>query len=54
VFTLSGRNLLMIRPKSNLWTDPEFSEGTGNDVGRTSESQSPPTRIFSGTLSVTF
>ena len=52
--TISGRNLLMIRPKTNKWTDPEFSEDTGNGVGRTSESQSPPTRIFSFTLSLTF
>ncbi len=51
--TVSGRNLLMIRPKSNLWTDPEFSEGIGNDAGRTSENQTPPTRIFSATLSIT-
>ncbi len=54
VFTLSGRNLLMIRPKTNLWTDPEFSDGTGNDAGRTSTNQAPPTRLFSATLSVTF
>ena len=53
-FTVSGRNLLMFRPKSNLWTDPEFSEDTGNGVGRTSENQAPPSRIFSATLSVTF
>jgi len=53
-FTLSGRNLLMFRPKTNQWTDPEFSEDTGNGVGRTSTSQAPPTRIFSATLAVTF
>ena len=52
-FTLSGRNLLMIRPKSNLWTDPEFNEGTGNDAGRTTENQTPPTRFYSATLSIT-
>ncbi len=52
--SLSGRNLLMIRPKTNVWTDPEFNEDTGNDVGRTSENQAPPTRIFTATLSVTF
>ncbi len=52
--TVSGRNLLMFRPKSNLWTDPEFSEDTGNGAGRTSENQAPPTRIFSATLSLTF
>ena len=53
-FTVSGRNLIMLRPKTNVWTDPEFSEDTGNGVGRTSESQAPPTRIFSATLSITF
>ncbi len=53
-FTISGRNLLMIRPKSNVWTDPEFSDDNGNSVGRTTTSQSPPTRIISATLSVTF
>jgi TonB-linked SusC/RagA family outer membrane protein len=53
-FIISGRNLLMIRPKTNKWTDPEFSEGTGNDVGRTGEAQTPPTRIFSATLSLQF
>jgi TonB-linked SusC/RagA family outer membrane protein len=54
VFTVSGRNLLMIRPKTNLWTDPEFSEDTSNAVGENSINQAPPTRIFGGTLSVTF
>jgi TonB-linked SusC/RagA family outer membrane protein len=52
--SISGRNLLMIRPGTNKTTDPEFSEDTGNDVGRTSLNQAPPTRIFSATLSVTF
>jgi TonB-linked SusC/RagA family outer membrane protein len=50
----SGRNLLMFRPKSNLWTDPEFSEDTGNGSGRTSTNQAPPSRIFSATVSLTF
>jgi TonB-linked SusC/RagA family outer membrane protein len=53
-FILSGRNLLMLRPNTNKWTDPEFSEDTGNDVGRTGEGQSPPTRVFSATLSIQF
>ena len=52
--TLSGRNLLMIRPKTNQWTDPEFNNDTGNDIGENGEGNGPPTRIFSGTLSVTF
>jgi outer membrane receptor protein involved in Fe transport len=53
-FSISGRNLLMFRPKTNVWTDPEFNEDTGNDIGRTSTSQSPPTRIISGTLTLSF
>jgi TonB-linked SusC/RagA family outer membrane protein len=52
--SVSGRNLLMFRPKTNQWTDPEFSEDNSNAVGKTSVNQSPPTRIVSGTLAVTF
>lgn len=52
--TLSGRNLIMLRPSTNEWTDPEFSEDTGNGVGRNGTGQAPPTRIYSATLSVTF
>jgi TonB-linked SusC/RagA family outer membrane protein len=48
---LVGQNLLMIRPKTNQWTDPEFSaQGTGNAVGYTTEYQTPPTRRFGITL----
>ena len=32
-FTLSGRNLFMFLPKTNEWTDPEFSNTTGNAQG---------------------
>jgi len=53
-FTISGRNLLMIRPSTNKWTDPEFSEDASNAVGRTGEGQAPPTRIVSATLSLQF
>ncbi len=52
--TVSGRNLLMLRPGTNKFTDPEFSDDTGNAVGRTSLSETPPTRIISTTLAVTF
>ena len=52
--TVSGRNLLMIRPKTNIWTDPEYSEDTSNAVGRTGEGQTPPTRILSATLAIQF
>jgi hypothetical protein len=54
VLTVSGRNLIMLRPKTNVWTDPEFNDGTGNDFGRTSTGQAPPTRIYSATLTLTF
>jgi TonB-linked SusC/RagA family outer membrane protein len=53
-FTVSARNLLMFRPKTNLWTDPEFSEDTSNAVGENSINQAPPTRIWGANLNVTF
>ncbi len=53
-FTLSGRNLLMRRPATNNWTDPEFNDNTSNAVGRNTVGQIPPTRIISGTLSIRF
>lgn len=51
---LIGRNLFMIRPTSNIWTDPEFSVNNGNAVGRTNEFQTPPTRIYGANISLTF
>ena len=44
--TLTGRNLLMIRPKTNVYTDPEFSVDGSNAAGTTNEFQTPPTRIL--------
>lgn len=53
--SITGRNLLMIRPKTNIWTDPEFSDaGVGNAIGTTSINQTPPTRIFGFAVNVTF
>jgi TonB-linked SusC/RagA family outer membrane protein len=53
--SLVGRNLLMWRPATNQWTDPEFSNaGTGNAVGLNSENQTPPTRSFGFTINATF
>ena len=51
--TVSGRNLLMFTPSTNKFTDPEFSNDTGNGVGTNGLGQLPPTRTISGTLSVT-
>ncbi|HEY4326516.1 MAG TPA: SusC/RagA family TonB-linked outer membrane protein [Mucilaginibacter sp.] len=50
---LIGRNLLMWRPASNTWTDPEFSSTSGNSVGYETN-QLPPTRFFGANLTVTF
>jgi len=53
---LVGRNLLMLRPKANVWTDPEFNASgtTTNAVGYTTEDQTPPTRTFGFSVKLTF
>ncbi len=55
----TGRNLIMIRPKTNVFTDPEFSGGTNandnsNAVGTTTEFQTPPTRFYGFRINVGF
>ena len=51
-----GRNLLMFRPVTNMWTDPEFNSrgGTSNAVGYTNVYQTPPTRIWGFSVKLTF
>jgi len=53
-----GRNLFIFLPKDNVYTDPEYSAGDGNSngnaIGLTSLGQTPPSRFFGGTLSLTF
>lgn len=54
---ISGRNLFTWLPKSNQWTDPEFSANgnnafTGNAVGRSTAYNLPPTRFVG--VNVTF
>jgi hypothetical protein len=53
---LVGRNLLMWRPATNVWTDPEFNTNatTSNAVGYTNEDQTPPTRVYGFTVKLTF
>ncbi|RYY59523.1 MAG: SusC/RagA family TonB-linked outer membrane protein [Chitinophagaceae bacterium] len=56
---VTGRNLFMFLPKSNVWTDPEFSAQrnnayTGNATGRNSAYNMPPTRIFGANVQVLF
>ena len=52
--SVNGRNLFMFRPKSNQWTDPEFSIDNGNATGVTTEAQAPPARIYGANLTITF
>jgi len=52
--SLTGRNLLMLRPKTNVYTDPEFSLDGSNAAGTTNEFQTPPTRMYGFRLSVGF
>lgn len=49
-----GRNLFLWTPKSNEYTDPDYSANDNNAIGVASLDQTPPTRYFGGTLSVTF
>ena len=53
---LVGRNLIMWRPKTNIWTDPEFNANgaTTNAVGYTTEDQTPPTRVMGFSVKLTF
>ncbi|MGY4538926.1 TonB-linked SusC/RagA family outer membrane protein [Mucilaginibacter sp. UYNi724] len=48
-----GRNLFLWVPKSNIYTDPELNFSDGNAIGITSLSQTPPTRYYGATLTVT-
>ncbi|MEO6932631.1 MAG: SusC/RagA family TonB-linked outer membrane protein, partial [Chitinophagaceae bacterium] len=52
--SLIARNVLMLRPETNWWTDPEFSNTTGNSIGTSTISQSPPTRLLGFTVNLTF
>ena len=48
-----GRNLFLFTPKENLYTDPDYTLGN-NAIGINTLSQTPPTRFFGGSISVTF
>lgn len=51
-----GRNLFIWLPKTNYYTDPEYSEvsSSSNGVGITGISSAPPSRYYGGTISLTF
>jgi TonB-linked SusC/RagA family outer membrane protein len=48
-----GRNLFLFVPKENLYTDPDYTLGN-NAIGINTLSQTPPTRFFGGTVTLTF
>ncbi len=52
--SIFGRDLLMILPSENQWTDPEFSNTTGNGTGISNNGQTPTTRKFGVSLNLTF
>ena len=52
--SIQGRNLLLFTPKSNEYTDPDYSANDNNAIGVSTTGQTPPTRYFGATLSLTF
>jgi TonB-linked SusC/RagA family outer membrane protein len=54
--SVQGRNLFIWVPKTNIYTDPEYS-GAGSDsnaIGYTNINLTPPARYIGGTISLTF
>ena len=54
--SLQGRNLVMWVPKSNIYTDPEYSAAgaDSNAIGITTLGQTPPSRYYGATVAFTF
>jgi TonB-linked SusC/RagA family outer membrane protein len=53
--SIQGRNLFLWTPKTNIYTDPEYSAAgsDSNAVGLTSLGQTPPSRLYGATISIT-
>jgi hypothetical protein len=54
--SLQGRNLVMLLPKTNLYTDPEYSDNgsTSNGIGVAAIASPPPSRYYGAAISITF
>jgi TonB-linked SusC/RagA family outer membrane protein len=54
--SVQGRNLFIWTPKTNLYTDPEYSSNgaDSNAIGFTNISLTPPSRYVGGSISLTF
>jgi len=44
----------MWKAKDNPWSDPEYSNTSGNGIGTTDVNQTPPTRFYGATVQITF
>ncbi len=51
---ITARNLITLKAKENVWSDPEFSNTNGNATGTTDINQLPPTKFISFSLNLTF
>ncbi len=49
-----ARNLITLRAKDNIWSDPEFANTSGNASGNTDINQLPPTKWLGFNISLTF
>ena len=51
-----GRNLIILLPKTNVYTDPEYSTtgSSSNAIGLTDLGQTPPSRYIGGTITLKF
>lgn len=54
--SVQGRNLFIFTPDTNIYTDPEYSAAgaDSNAIGFVGIGQTPPSRFYGATLSVTF
>ena len=51
---ITGRNFFTKKAKENMWSDPEFSNTTGNGIGTNDIGILPPTKFFAFSLNLTF
>ena len=52
--SVQGRNLFLWAAKNNEYTDPDYSANDNNAIGVSNLSQTPPSRYFGATISITF
>lgn len=52
--SLQGRNLFLWASSDNEYTDPDYSANDNNAIGVSTLSQTPPTRYFGASVSLTF